>query len=708
MYSDGNLGTTDQSLVSADVECQPDEFRKGNELVYLIRELVGSELDYVTDLRLFRSAYIEPLSVSFDVGPIFKNWHRIIEMHETSLKKLSKNGNMSLDDMNLDPKCVVLVFAELVENIVDLYIEFCPSQNESTRLIETKAASDIRFKQLINESQRWLKKLLEQNEAVPDFSDLSSIDASTRSRALRNAKLPLASFLIKPMQRITKYSLLFDRLVKVTVDHEDIDLVTSVSYLSQSAQKLCNRVNEACRVKEDEENNHRLLRWSQSHIKQTVEFNDVRYSSPVDSNVSISSSGSDIVSIEAIDFCSKTKYLGMRRLIKAGSMQKVKSGRELILFLYNDILLITQAKGGVSVRVADVFKSERAQQTYYKIYKQPILLEDLTVRDTSNDIVTTNIVALEGFTNQHSLQIIDKSTGSIYDLICVDSNEHCNWMKELNRYSKDAYEAHARSLNFKLSRLSIRSSIENCFGRLFITLLELKWTGQTRLNSSGTLYNSLNSRSNQLHRIQKVRVELQLCRHETSKLLSLENAGPGERVTALSDLYKTKRVTIDQNNCERLQFSVDSPDGNDIKDPDWNSVRFDEESTQFLVANDTTESDFIEIELIEDSRFKITHRLACKRISLNRMLGRGRILQGSTRRSSTRSHVEKLEPNRPIECTFKLKPSITNEVFPKLSNMTITSDREPSFREDYGLRSLKWSIKMRLHLQLFCDTDGLI
>lgn len=666
-----------------------------------------SELDYVTDLRLFRSAYIDPLSISFDVDPIFKNWHRIIEVHETSLKKLSMNGTMNLEDMSLEPSYVVDIFSELLKNITDLYVEFCPSQNEITRLIETKVASDIRFKQLINESQRWLKRLLEQNEGIQDLKDLSGVDNPTRSRALRNAKLPLTSFFIKPMQRMTKYSLIFARLVTVTAGHGDADLAANINYLSQSAQALCSRVNDVCRVKEDEEKNYRKLRWSQSHIKQMIDTNDVRYSSPVDSSSSMSSYSIDTISTEIIDFCSKTKYLGMRQFIKAGSVQKT-SGKELILFLYNDILLITLAKGGASIRVADVFRSERAQQAYYKIYKQPIFLEDLTLRDTSIELAGSNIAQSESFSVQHSLQIMDKSTGCVYHFICFDVNEHSKWAEELCRRSREAYEAHAKCLNFKLSRLSIRSSIDNCLGRLFITLLELKWTGQVRPNSSGSMYGPLNGRSSQLSQVQKVRVEVQLCRHENSKLVDLDNGNIGERVIALSDLFRSKRITIDRNNCEQLQFSVDSTDGNDSKDADWSSVRFDDESTHFLIASNTTESDFIEIELIEDSRFKITQRLACKRIGLNRMLGRSRTIQASSRRSFTRSHLEKLEPNKPMDCTFKLKPSVTNEVFPKLSNMTITSDRESHSQVDYELRHFNWSVKLRLHLQLFCDNGGLI
>jgi hypothetical protein len=73
--------------------------------------------------------------------------------------------------------------------------------------------------------------------------------------------------------------------------------------------------------------------------------------------------------VEQVHFDSNTNCLGRRRLVKAGSLMKLRSGRELVAFLFSDFILLTQVKGGGSIRVEDVFRSERAQQAHHKHYR---------------------------------------------------------------------------------------------------------------------------------------------------------------------------------------------------------------------------------------------------------------------------------------------------------------------------------------------------
>lgn len=186
----------------------------GDELDHLIGELVDSELVYVNDLRLCQNAYIQPLSVSFDVSQIFTNWSKLIEMHEATLKRLHGQSTDKHHDHSSRRYFVVFeAFEQLLNSIVEIYVDFCSRQNDAARHLEAKIASDIRFKQLVCDSQRRLRKLIE-------LSDVQNGDDPNIERALRNTNLPLTTFLLKPMQRITKYGLMFDRMLKEVEKHQ--------------------------------------------------------------------------------------------------------------------------------------------------------------------------------------------------------------------------------------------------------------------------------------------------------------------------------------------------------------------------------------------------------------------------------------------------------------------------------------------------------
>lgn len=398
--------------------------RDGNELDCLIHELIVSEIDYVNDLRLCRSAYIQPLSTSFNLSDIFINWHKLIVAHETSIDFLSA----SLMD-NKKHHQILELFLKLLSSIVNLYIEFCSQINESRRKFDSKIAIDVRFRQLVNECQRKLARIDDQQVDSMETSSISS-------RAIRNLNLPLTSFLLKPMQRITKYSLIFERISKVAKRNQANGLIGIVERLEVEAQSLCNRVNEACRLKEENENNKRKLSWAQSHIKQTDASNEFR-------NLTLSSEKSPFdlsEHQEVIQFDSETKFLGNRKLIKAGSLIKKVSGKELVLFLFNDLLLITQPKGASQLRVEDVFASSRAQQSYYKLYRRPIFVEDLKVCTSSSFIQASS----RSSCSEHqliSVSFTDLATNYDYNLLALNAQEKSIWIRLLEEKSKEAKEA---------------------------------------------------------------------------------------------------------------------------------------------------------------------------------------------------------------------------------------------------------------------------
>lgn len=132
-------------------------------------------------------------------------------------------------------------------------------------------------------------------ETSPDFVSI----AQACQQDPRTKGMPLSSFLIKPMQRITKYPLIINKILEYTPnDHPDRQ------YLQEAfskAEEFCTQVNEGVREKENSDR----LEWLQNHIIR-----------------------SDNALEEKLVFNSLTNSAGPRKLLHHGILQKV------IYFIY--------------------------------------------------------------------------------------------------------------------------------------------------------------------------------------------------------------------------------------------------------------------------------------------------------------------------------------------------------------------------------------
>lgn len=127
----------------------------------------------------------------------------------------------------------------------------------------------------------------------------------------------------------------------------------------------------------------------------------------------------------SIKFNSDTNKLGQRKLVHFGNLTKMKSGKELVGFLTNDFFLLAQPSKAVPQ-----FVFQRNSNITYKMYKQPIVIQELKVSKGSSEQVENGTDA------NRVLKIQDKK--QVISLLTPTAND-CNlWMKRIEA-TKDSY-----------------------------------------------------------------------------------------------------------------------------------------------------------------------------------------------------------------------------------------------------------------------------
>uniref|UniRef100_A0A3B3S449 Intersectin-1 n=1 Tax=Paramormyrops kingsleyae TaxID=1676925 RepID=A0A3B3S449_9TELE len=248
-------------------------------------ELIVTEENYVSDLQLVTEVFQKPMQESElltekEAAMIFVNWKELIMCNIKLLKALRVRKKMSGERM---PVKVIgdILTAQLPH--MQPYIRFCSCQLNGATLLQQKT------------------------DEVPDFKEfVKRLAMDPRCKGM-----PLSSFLLKPMQRVTRYPLLIRNILENTPEsHPDH------SHLRQAlekAEELCSQVNEGVREKENSDR----LEWIQTHVQ------------------------CEGLS-EQLVFNSVTNCLGPRKFLHSGKLYKAKSNKELYGFLFNDFLLLTQ------------------------------------------------------------------------------------------------------------------------------------------------------------------------------------------------------------------------------------------------------------------------------------------------------------------------------------------------------------------------------
>jgi len=198
--------------------------------------------------------------------------------------------------------------------------------------------------------------------------------------AVRN--LDLSSYLLVPMQRMTKYPLLIRQILQYTdTGHDRSEIEQALNI----AEAVLNNINETIREQEGRE---RL-----KMISQDLWVGQGR-----------------------LDLTAPTRYMGQRQLLKEGMLAKAKSGRKLRSFLCSDIIVLTD-------------------DTAKTLYRMPIPLAGVQVKELAG--------GRDDMTFQIALAY--PRGGDVISLRAISVRECHLWMQMIDDASRRCREAEKRA-----------------------------------------------------------------------------------------------------------------------------------------------------------------------------------------------------------------------------------------------------------------------
>ncbi|CAL4061181.1 unnamed protein product, partial [Meganyctiphanes norvegica] len=274
----------------------------------VIKEIIATESSYLSEMTLVQKAFIQPMKSSGvitqkELDLIFVNWDELINANSyfnKALKVRCKNSSGEGITMIADVLCQQLptkfhinplwYWSALQIAQLTPYLRFCSLQLKGSSLLGEKCSSGGAWSDVIRQCQ-----------------EHSTVQGHT-----------LTSFLLKPMQRITRYPL------------------------------LIKQVNEAV----SQRDNTDKLEWMQSHVH---------------------CEGLP----ERLVFNSLTNTLGPRKLLHTGVLHKAKSRKELVAFLLSDFLLLTMPSKSVASCTTLAALERHLSDNKCTMYRKPMFLSDL-------------------------------------------------------------------------------------------------------------------------------------------------------------------------------------------------------------------------------------------------------------------------------------------------------------------------------------------
>ncbi|CAF0882259.1 unnamed protein product [Rotaria sordida] len=261
-------------------------------------------------------------------------------------------------------------------NMANDYFQYCNSRSQANKSLQIKIDS--------NENFRSYLKIFQDN----------------------TGGLSLNGFLTKPIQRVTRYPLLIEKILKHTlINHPDYE---SLKQALDCARQLNERINKQI----SEQESSLRLDWLQQHLIFGSDEN----------------SSDGYLLDELVKFNSLNKYNIQRKLILHGLVTKVPSGKELLAFLFNDFLLCSTIKSSSSSTNWQTQIFEQKSTLQLKLYRLPLFLIDI-------------IIANESLNDQLTFSITSKVHEKPLVLKAQQTNVRTLWVKSINNAVEECQAA---------------------------------------------------------------------------------------------------------------------------------------------------------------------------------------------------------------------------------------------------------------------------
>ena len=333
-----------------------------NELDFVITEIVSSELSYLTDLQLVDELVFQPIEknrllTQNQLKLIMVNWRELVAVSRRMVEGMQTDKGQ---------KCFEVMAGIFHSQVPSLqrFVTWCSNQSSAISLLQKKLETDASIREL---HVMW-------------------------GQDPRTTHLPISSFMLKPMQRITKYQLFLKRLLELCPATDTVLKVKLETALSQLEQ-ICTQANEGVRTQE----NKSRVEWVMNHLE--FPENEVMCKNIVHSRSEIN-----------------------RKLVYSGKLVKTNSNKELIGFLFSDLLLLTRPSKNLFQRhisYSDLFEDEECKLSNYRCpYK---LSSVVSVKPCVGDECCFLLEVVDSLENQiRSLQLR------------ADNHINCmNWIKLL-------------------------------------------------------------------------------------------------------------------------------------------------------------------------------------------------------------------------------------------------------------------------------------
>lgn len=278
----------------------PEMERKRQEAIF---ELIRTEGTHVRDLQIIVEVFFNAMQ---DAPFLSEKARTVIFANVEDVLLAAVTLLSDLEARQKESRLYVTRIGDILDNHMrqmKVYMPYCVNQSPARHILMSERSRNAE-----------LEKLL---------LNLRNQHPSARG-------LDLSSFLLVPMQRLTRYPLLISQIVRYTDGDIDPREMKDLQSAMFSSQQLLDTTNEAIRARESYDR-----------------LESISKSLSVDGQVTL-------------DLTKSTRWMGSRSIIREDVLLKQKSGRKIDVVLCTDLLVLLSGN---------------------RLYRMPMPLEEIVVRD---------------------------------------------------------------------------------------------------------------------------------------------------------------------------------------------------------------------------------------------------------------------------------------------------------------------------------------